>query len=732
MKNATDWIPKPSRFAPRELWLKILAVAVCYFAAGEVSISLSATSGIVTVVVFMAEGVSLAATILWGTRVWPGIFLGQIVLALFHGLSWPTALAIAAINSGEAVLGAVLFARLGLHKAYDRIRDVALLLGLIAFVLQPISATFGNLILLLDGKLNAAGYVNSWSVWWLGNVIGQVVVTPLLLSLHAALHNTRQDMRIALRKAWQPLLLILAIFAVMMAAPKFQGANIGIAMIPPLMVLLAARHGMSAATLGTALFMLLNLYYAHFDIKLFAGAISGGFVDLDLFLLSLALVGQFVAALFAERQQAEMALAVSLERLNEAQRIANVGSWELDLHSNRLEWSDEIYRIFEIDSSRFAASYESFLNAIHPEDRDMVDRAYQESLTNRTPYRLIHRLRFPDGRIKHVQESCETVYAGDGTPLRSRGTVLDITAIKRAEEKLHLYAKVFQSSGDAIIVTDSDNNIVDVNPEFTQLTGYTIDEVKGRNPRMLASGLTPPETYPVLWRTLLDTGIWQGELWDRRKDGSVYPKWATITAIRNSYDVIVNYMVTFVDISERKAAEERMHRLAHHDTLTGLSNRLGLEYRLEQAMLAARRENRNVAAMFIDMDRFKSINDTLGHHVGDLLLAEIAARLQSCARASDIVARLGGDEFVVILTHVMDGPAAALVAEKIVERLSHPYLLEGREVKSSPSLGVSLYPDFGADADALLKQADMAMYRAKKAGRGCFRMFSEDMLEARG
>ena len=731
MTNATEWIPKPSRFAPRELWLKILAVAVSYFVAGEISLSLSATSGIVTVVVFMSEGVSLAATILWGTRVWPGVFLGQLALVLFHGLSWPVALAIAAINSGEAVLGAILFARLGLHKAYDRILDVGLLLLLIVCVLQPLSATLGNLVLLLAGIIGTAGYASSWGTWWFGNIIGQIVVTPLLLSLHAVRYDPLQDARVALRKAWQPLLLILAIFAMMMAAPEFQGAKVGIAMIPPLMVLLAARHGMSAATLGTGLFMLLNLYFAHFGIKLFASAISGGFVDLDLFLLSLALVGQFVAALFAERQQVERALAVSHERLSEAQRIASVGSWELDLRSNRLEWSDEIYRIFEIDQSRFAASYESFLNAIHPDDREMVDRAYLDSVANRTPYRLIHRLRFPDGRIKHVQESCETVYAKNGTPLRSRGTVLDVTAIKRAEEQLHLYARVFQFSGEAIVISDSGNNIVEVNPEFTHLTGYTIDEVRGKNPRILSSGLTPPETYPGLWRALLDTGIWQGELWDRRKDGSVYPKWATISVIRDDYGRIVNYMANFVDISERKAAEERMHRLAHHDVLTGLANRLGLEYRLKQAMLAAQRDNRQIATMFIDMDRFKTINDTLGHHVGDLLLVEVAARLQTSARASDIVARLGGDEFVVILADVVDESAALLVAEKIVERLSQPYLLEGREVRSSPSVGVSLYPAHGDDADALMKRADMAMYRAKEAGRGCFRVFSADMLEAR-
>ncbi len=394
------------------------------------------------------------------------------------------------------------------------------------------------------------------------------------------------------------------------------------------------------------------------------------------------------------RKQTEAALRISHDQLNEAQRIAMIGSWSLDLVNNQLEWSDEIFRIFEIDRTQFGASYESFLSTIHPEDRDRVNQAYTDSLANRQPYEITHRLLFADGRIKYVHERCETLYAhGDGLPILSRGTVQDITASIRAEQDLRLYANIFEHSGEAILVCDSQNRVVALNQSFTQLTGYTLDEIRGKNPRILASSRTSPGTYQAMWAALHDTGFWQGELWDRRKDGSVYPKWVAISVIRDASGNIAHYIASFVDISERKAAEERIYRLAHHDALTGLVNRFSLEERLQQALLSAQRAGRQGAVLFIDMDRFKTINDTLGHHVGDELLIEVAKRLQASVRESDIVARLGGDEFVVVLTSVASGMnASAGTAGKIVRRLGEMYRIEGNELYSSPSIGISSSP----------------------------------------
>jgi len=426
------------------------------------------------------------------------------------------------------------------------------------------------------------------------------------------------------------------------------------------------------------------------------------------------------------------ALRASTERLNEAQRIASIGSWSLDLVSGELIWSDEIFRLFEIDPVRFTPSYESFLNTIHPEDRQMVNKAYVDSVANHTPYEVSHRLLFPDGRVKFVHERCETIYADDdGRPLLSRGTVQDITASKLAEQELSLYANIFEHSSEGILVTDCDNRIVAVNPAFTNLTGYEFADIRGQNPRVLGSGNTPRETYQAMWAALNESGFWQGELWDRKKDGNVFPKWVAISVIRDETGKILNYIANFTDISERKANEERIHRLAHHDALTGLFNRFSLQERLEQALLSAHREKRQIAVMFIDMDRFKIINDTLGHHVGDALLIEVARRLQGSVRESDIVARFGGDEFVVVLTGIEAGmTAGAAIAGKIVQLLGEPYRTGEHELHSSPSIGISIYPNDGDSAELLMKNADTAMYYAKAEGRNNYQFFTAAMNEA--
>lgn len=290
-----------------------------------------------------------------------------------------------------------------------------------------------------------------------------------------------------------------------------------------------------------------------------------------------------------------------------------------------------------------------------------------------------------------------------------------------------LFGQMFAYSSEAIMITDQDNRIVEINPAFTRLTGYVIDEVRGANPRILASGRTPPETYQTLWAALQSSGQWQGELWDRSKHGAVYPKWTSISTIRDENGTVTHYIASFTDISERKAAEERISYLAHHDVLTGLPNRFSLEGRLDQAILSARRDNKQLAVMFIDLDRFKTINDTLGHHVGDHLLSEVAKRLRNCVRESDIVARLGGDEFVIVLTGIRAIADVAMMSSKVLHQLTETYQIDGHDLHSSSSVGISVYPDNGGSAEALMKAADTAMYHAKDKGRNNAQFFTDAM-----
>ena len=298
---------------------------------------------------------------------------------------------------------------------------------------------------------------------------------------------------------------------------------------------------------------------------------------------------------------------------------------------------------------------------------------------------------------------------------------------RKADDILRLHASIFEHSGEAIVVTDRDNLIVAINPALERLTGYSLDDLRGLNPRALSAGTTTPETYAAMWRSLLVDGHWQGELWDQRKDGSQYPKWVNISLIRDANGNVSHHVASFTDISERRKAEEHIYRLAHHDSLTGLYNRHSLEDRLGQALATAQRERSPLAVMFIDLDRFKRINDSLGHSVGDALLIEVARRLCDLTRQSDVVARLGGDEFVVALTGLETTSDAMVVAGKILHALAQPYTIDGNVLHCSGSIGVTLYPDDGDNIGDLMRNADTAMYHAKDSGRNGVEFFTAGM-----
>lgn len=433
----------------------------------------------------------------------------------------------------------------------------------------------------------------------------------------------------------------------------------------------------------------------------------------------------------AELKKVEADLRTSAERLNEAQHIARIGSWTLYLDSGKLFWSDEIYRLFEIDPSRFDATYEAFLNVIHPDDREAVNKAYSDSLEQRTPYEITHRLLMADGRIKWVQEKCTSDFDPSGKPLRSHGTVQDVTERKQAEVQLRIAASAFESQ-EGMIVTDANSLILRVNRAFTKLTGYTQEELAGQTPRLFKSGRHNQEFYKEMWDTINRTGGWQGEIWDRRKNGEEYQKWLTISAVKDEDGTVTHYIGAQYDITERKRAEDKINELAYYDQLTGLANRTLMMDRLKQSMSASSRSGTFGALLFIDLDNFKTLNDTLGHDMGDLLLQQVAQRLSASVRAGDTVARLGGDEFVVTLTNLSSGErdAAAhteLIGEKIIAELNRSYQLRNTAYQITPSIGATLFMGHQTEIEVLLKQADLAMYKSKEAGRNTLRFFDPDM-----
>ena len=292
--------------------------------------------------------------------------------------------------------------------------------------------------------------------------------------------------------------------------------------------------------------------------------------------------------------------------------------------------------------------------------------------------------------------------------------------------------RVFEQSQEAVLITDASNRIIAVNTAFTRLTGYAAEEVIGENPKLLSAGRNSREFYLEMWQTLQRCGAWQGEIWDKRKDGSMYPKWLSISAIYNAAGVITHYVANFTDITASKEATARLTHLAYHDPLTGLPNRLAFETQLSQAIANGDRQGRQLALMLIDLDNFKNINDTLGHHIGDELLQKVAIRLRQCLRSSDLVARLGGDEFVVLLPDLDDPLIAARIAAKLQTHLADSYQVDEHILYATPSIGIGLYPDDGQDPGTLLRNADTAMYHAKKAGRNNHQFYAPKMNASAG
>ncbi len=595
----------------------------------------------------------------------------------------------------------------------------------------------------------------------------------------------------------------------------------------------------------------------------------GGMVALFLLIVgaNASQVGRTIYQNFRLRIRAEehdREMRRSEARLNQAQHTAHIGNWELDLADNRLYWSDEIFRIFEIDQAKFDASYKAFLDAVHPDDRGRVHNAYTDSLVTHAPYDIVHRLLFADGRIKFVNEHCETLVDDRGKAIRALGTVQDITERMLAENTLRVsearYRAVAYTASDAIVTANSAGNIAGWNRGAETIFGYTDAEVSGRPLTVLMPRRYHDRHLAGMNRVLSGgmphiMGIKTLELEGLRKDGSEFPlelslakwesadgqfftgiirditarkqdeialkdsesrfrfmlenspiaaritnlatgqvvfanqryaalidlvprkvigidpqqyyanpqdyvdvlerlgkgervtnrliellihnghertKWALASYLQLEYQNKPAILGWFYDITDRKEMEEQVQHLAYHDPLTDLPNRMLFTDRVQQALATAKRDQSQLALMFIDLDKFKPVNDTHGHDIGDLLLREVAQRIQDSLRESDTVARIGGDEFVELLPVIKTELDALEVAEKIRFSLNQPFRLAGHDLSISSCAGIAIYPEHGNEEKQLMKNADAAMYYAKSVGRDNVKIYRSGMQEIGG
>lgn len=426
-----------------------------------------------------------------------------------------------------------------------------------------------------------------------------------------------------------------------------------------------------------------------------------------------------------EHRRVEAALRRNEEKYRQLAEGTEAILWEFDLVADRWVYvAPYVTELLGYPPEEWTNG-QSWVDRIHVEDRHWAPEfcflATQKGQSHSFEYRFVKK----DGGVVWLRDVC-TVDMEGGRPVRLRGFMIDITERKQAEQQLQKLSLAVEQSPAAVVITDLDAAIEYVNPKFTEITGYSYEEVRGQNPRILQSGNFTSEDYQKLWQTLQAGEEWHGEFHNRRKDGSLFWEQASISPLRDAQGRITHYVAVKEDITTRKHYEQQLEYQASHDELTDLANRNLLNNLLEQSIHVAHRSGRMVAVLLLDLDRFKLINDSLGHGVGDDLLRAVARRLKTMLRETDTVARFGGDEFVILLSEVEQVENVQWVARNILRELSAPLVIGDRQLSVTASLGISLYPIDGDDCVSLIRNADVAMYQAKKSGSG-FSFYRADM-----
>ncbi|HJV50955.1 MAG TPA: PAS domain S-box protein [Noviherbaspirillum sp.] len=430
----------------------------------------------------------------------------------------------------------------------------------------------------------------------------------------------------------------------------------------------------------------------------------------------------------SERKRIQQQLERQAEEINDLYENAPCGYHSVDrnlvivkMNHTELEWLG--YTREELVGRRTMAELQT------EGSKALYLRKFSELIEKRHLRNLELEMVRKDGSVMPVLLNASAQYGADGAFLMSRTTVFDITKVAEAQKELRRAAAVFEHTKDAILITDSNGTITAVNRAFSDITGYRPEEVVGKNPRLLKSGRQGSDFYANLWTELDRKGNWQGELWDRRKSGELFPTWQNITAVKDDTGKVTDYISVFSDITTIKDTEQQLVRLAYHDTLTGLANRLLFNDRLDHALRHGRRRQSMVGLLLLDLDRFKLINDTLGHDAGDRLLETVAARLSRSVRGEDTVARLGGDEFAVVMGELDRLEDAAALARKIIDAVAQPIPVGAHVLVTSVSIGISIFPNDGDDKETLYKAADVALYAAKDKGRTCFEFYTPSMTQ---
>lgn len=442
-------------------------------------------------------------------------------------------------------------------------------------------------------------------------------------------------------------------------------------------------------------------------------------------LLYLYLVRQF-----RRKAQAYDELHGSEQRLNRALEAVRDGLWDWDLVTDRMFVSPGYAALIGLAPEELGDPIETWKKRLHPEEYATVLEAHRNHLQGLTDnLDHIYRLRHKDGDYRWIHSRGRVLRDALGKPLHYTGVARDITLQRLKEDHLRQAAVVFDSTREGVLVTDAQAVIVHVNPSFERITGYRSEDVLGKTPAILRSGRQDQAFYQRLWLALREQDVWSGEIWNRRKSGEIYPQWLHIRVVRNDQGQLTHYVGVFSDLSSIKRSENELDFLAHHDSLTGLPNRVLLRERIEQALENGKDRTVAGALLLIDLDHFKHINDSLGHTTGDMLLKEVSKRLQHQLDERCLLSRLGGDEFAILVEND-DPEAVARLSQRILDGFNAPFDIHCQPIYISASLGVSLYPEDASDVDHLMQHADAALFQAKDSGRNAYAFYTR-VLTAR-
>ncbi|MDH3526248.1 MAG: MASE1 domain-containing protein, partial [Gammaproteobacteria bacterium] len=731
-----------------------------YVVSAELGLQLALIYGNVTAV-WPPNGIALAALLLLGTRLWPAIAAGAFLVCFWSDLPWSTSIMVAGGNTLAALVGARLVCHFtGACNPLDSCKGLLALVTGGALTATTLSATIGVTALAATGVVPVELYGEVWLTWWLGDAAGVIVFAPLFLAWGYKSALTWNRLRFAEGLAYTITLMISAQVVFSGWFPAGAGNHPLAFLMIPVLLWAAFRFGRRGTTLAVSIVALHATWgtvngfgpFVHHDL-------NESLLMLQAFMSVSSLTALMLAIVFHERKIAQQRLehyqseieqriedrtrdlsAANIHLLREMRRRAQGQEMVNSLGQILDESHNEIY-IFDAHTLEFINVNQGARNnlgytlieltgmtpvdispEITPEAFDCQLAPLRDGSLNRLYFETVHRRK--DDSLYPVEIHLQLASLGPRSVFVAM--ILDISERRESSLKLQQAATVFDNSNEGIMVTDADRKITSVNRAFTEITGHAGADLLGKPAAILRSDRHDQAFFNNIYATLQGRGCWQGEIWHRRENGEAHPHWTSISEVRNEEGSVTNYVYLFTDIAAIEGIQKRVKYLAYHDPLTHLPNRTLFDDRLDHALHNTRRSGKRVAVLFLDLDGFKDINDSLGHLSGDELLQQVAGRLVTSVRDTDTVTRYGGDEFVIILEGVEAMVNVVSISERILYEIRKPFIIGGHERRISTSIGVSVYPEDGRGKHALIERADAAMYLAKHAGGNRFSFCLDD------